>query len=106
MCRWVKSGNQRIDPCMKQTLHFLEKFGFNILACCCGHGKYPQTIVYQNSGGETFAAVVSKSLPAYLLQNTVRMPRKKRFYKRDLDGVFFIPEIAFSHAHSTDYAKP
>lgn len=99
MCKWIPSGENRIDPCMKDNLQFLQKFGFNILASCCGHDLYPSTIVYQNSKGEKFAAIVPKTLPAYLLQQTVRMPRKKRFYKRDKSGMFYIPEINSPISH-------
>jgi hypothetical protein len=94
MCNWVKSGNQRIDPCLRKTIQFLQNsFAFHTLACCCGHGKYKPTVVYKNTKGEIFAAVIPEHLPAYLLQGTIKMPRKKRFYRRDADGVFFIPEF-------------
>ncbi len=105
MCKWYKSGNQRIDPCLWETIKFLQEFGFQTLACCCGHGKYKPTVVYQNSKDEIFAAIVPKSLPAYILQGTMKMPRKKRFYRRDKDGVFFIPELAILGDSSTKGAK-
>ena len=96
MCDWHKSNNQRIDPCLRKTIKFLQDgFNFHTLACCCGHGKYKPTLVYQSSNGDIFAAVIPEHLPAYLLQGTVRMPRKKRFYKRDTDGIFFIPEAMY-----------
>ena len=93
MCKWYPSNENRIDPCLRKTIQFLQSFGFHTLACCCGHGKYKPSIVYQNSKGERFAAIIPEHLPAYLLQGTIKMPRKRRFYKRDADGVYFIPEF-------------
>ncbi len=94
MCKWYFSNENRIDPCLRKTIQLLQNsFGFHTLACCCGHGKYKPTIVYQNSKGEKFAAIIPDHLPAYLLQGTVKMPRKRRFYQRDAAGVYFIPEL-------------
>lgn len=70
-----------IDECMK---NILEHIHGNVVACCCGHGKYPMTIV-KKMGLETdpyFIEVLSGKV----------IPRKKRFYKRDKKGYYFIPE--------------
>jgi hypothetical protein len=105
MCNWVKSGNQRIDPCLRKDIAFLQGFGFKTLACCCGHGKYSRTLVYENGLGERFAAIIPKNLPVYLLQGMIKMPRKKRFYKRDSNGVFFIPEFEQLNSQQTKGEK-
>jgi hypothetical protein len=82
MCKWVKSGNQRIDPCMRVVIANLRKAGATPLGCCCGHGKYPKTIVMKT--------IEDKRVEYYTGRY---IPRTTRFYKRDSDGVFFIPEI-------------
>ena len=82
MCKWNKWGDTRIDPCMKQLLKHI--YG-NVMACCCGHGKYPMTIV-KKMGFQTnpyFLEIVSRKV----------IPRKQRFYKRDKQGVYYIPEV-------------
>lgn len=84
MCDWVKSGNQRIDPCMKEVINNLRKVGATPLACCCGHGKYSKTIVMKT--------IENKRVEYYTGRY---IQRSKRFYKRDNKGVFFIPEIDF-----------
>jgi len=86
MCALNKWGDTGIDPCMREEIKTLQKQGLKTLACCCGHGKYPKTIVVQmkseffpKSGYEIFSGMV--------------IPRAKRFYKRDSDGVYYIPEM-------------
>jgi hypothetical protein len=85
MCQWCKSGNQRIDPCMREKIKEMQVIGYDILACCCGHGKYPQTVVFLDTDEIIKAEVGNKwvTIPS----------RKKRFYKRDSNGFFFIPEV-------------
>ena len=84
MCKWNKWGDTRIDPCMKIHIHnlnMIKKEYFKIRACCCGHGKYPMTIVVENDG-VIWDLVSGKSIF-----------RKKKFYKRDKQGVYYIPEV-------------
>jgi len=71
----------RIDPCMKKILIPIRDSGIRTLACCCGHNKYPMTIVYETSTGpeEWFSGV--------------KIPRKKRFYVKDSEGFYYIPEV-------------
>ena len=85
MCKLnIKSGDTRIDPCMRPLIKFLKnKYNYNILACCCGHERYPMTIVVES--------ILSTS-PLELLSNTY-LPRKKRFYVRDKRGCYYIPEV-------------
>lgn len=81
MCKWIKSGNIRIDPCMKEVIDNLKKAGATPLACCCGHGKYHKSIVVEIDDGtrrEYYTGVL--------------IPRFSRFYVRDEAKVFFIPE--------------
>jgi hypothetical protein len=55
---------------------------YKTLASCCGHGKYPMTIVVTRGWG----------LPLeYFTQIT--LPRRRRFYKKDKQGYFYIPEV-------------
>jgi len=70
----------RIDSCMKEEIKQLNKKGIKTLACCCGHKKYPKTIIYQNRNG------------IYDLVSGIKILRNERFYIRDKQGLFFIPE--------------
>jgi hypothetical protein len=81
MCKWIKSGANRIDPCMRGKIALLEVLRIPTLACCCGHSKYPETIVVNSLNG------------IYELNTGVKIPRKKRFYVRDKEGFYYIPEV-------------
>lgn len=82
MCKKTKykSCNVRIDKCMVEYVKIKQKSGLKTLASCCGHDKYPVTLVIQ---GKT-------RIYEYISGKTI--PRKKRFYKRDKEGYYFIPE--------------
>lgn len=85
MCEFnKKSGFNRIDPCMRSVINFLkmEITNISILACCCGHKKYPMTIVMvDNLTGRIFDLMSGKTIL-----------RKKKFYKKDEQGYYYIPE--------------
>lgn len=87
MCKKTnyKISNPRIDKCMKTVIfnlnYFLRK-GFKTVACCCGHKKYPPTILIKNSYNVIFDLFSGKVIP-----------RKRRFYKRDKQGYYYIPEV-------------
>ena len=84
MCKlkkYHKTSNTQIDECMRDWIKLLERLGItNIMACCCGHRRYPKTIVlkgirycYEGFSGE-------------LIQRT------RRFYVKDKQGYYYIPE--------------
>lgn len=87
MCKFSKSGLKRIDPCMRKLIEQINKFmPGKTLACCCGHGKYPMTIVMQENNGLRFE-----------LLSDIEIPRTRRFYKKDKQGYYFIPEVLDIH---------
>jgi len=53
------------------------------VGCCCGHNKYPMTIVIQNT----------QNYRTWEFFTGVDIPRKKRFYKKDKEGYYYIPEV-------------
>lgn len=81
MCEWVKSGDNRIDPCMRSTISELQLKGIKTLGSCCGHGIYGPTIIMEENGKHI----------EYL--SGIVIPRKRRFYKRDANGVYYVPEV-------------
>ena len=70
-----------IDECMNWVGYITHK-KLKVVACCCGHSKYPMTIVVKNFKGYIWDLISNK-----------KIPRKKRFYKRDKQGFYFIPEL-------------
>jgi hypothetical protein len=75
-----------IDECMVkfiETLNFiLEPIFYTPVACCCGHSKYPMTVILKDNKGFCFDLISGKTIP-----------RKKKFYKKDDEGYYYIPEV-------------
>ena len=83
MCKFnPKNDGRFIDPCMKKQVEKFKNMGFNVVACCCGHNKYNKTIIIKDQLGNVYDSVSKKSVL-----------RKKKFYKKDKQGVYFIPEV-------------
>jgi len=80
-----KTSNTRIDKCMRNLINQLNMH-IKTYACCCGHGRYPMTIVC-GYGGD------GKVMYRYDLMSGIEIPRTRRFYKRDKDGYYYIPEV-------------
>ena len=84
MCDFNPKNDSRfIDPCMEYLLEDLNSLGIKTYASCCGHGKYNMTIIAKTQDGKKFYDLMSRKI----------IPRKKRFYKRDKQGVYHIPEV-------------
>ena len=88
MCKFnPKNDSRRIDPCLRPLIRFLKDEGYIPVACCCGHGKYPMTIIIRI--GRTDHPDCSY---IEILSDRV-IPRKKRFYLKDKQGYYYIPEL-------------
>ena len=73
-----------IDECMKKVVDFINVFGKKrTLASCCGHKKYPMTIVVDIG--------LSKRVPFEIFSGEY-LPRQRKFYKKDKQGYYYIPE--------------
>ena len=76
-----------MDPCLVRQVKLLNwryRGHYRTLGSCCGHGRYPKTVVVQDLRKQrTFELFSEKDIP-----------RKKRFYRRDRDGVYYIPEVS------------
>ena len=89
MCKKTnyKSCNVRIDKCMRGFISTLKSYGIEVLACCCGHGKYPMTIIYRHKSNDILNGNIYDMISGWGIQ------RKRNFYKRDKEGYFYIPEV-------------
>ena len=85
MCKKTnyKSSNVRIDKCMRPLIEFLNDIDYDTIASCCGHGKYPMTIVVRDFNTKEI----------YELLSETEIPRKRSFYKKDKQNYYFIPEV-------------
>ena len=74
----------RIDECMHNLIYFINtSVALRTLACCCGHNRYPMTVVVQNMvTGEIYEFMTGEEIN-----------RDKLFYKKDKQGYYYIPEV-------------
>lgn len=79
-----RNDGRRIDPCMRKLIKFLNDQGIETVSCCCGHGKYPMTI---------FVATDKPNIYQEICFDIFVESKAKRFYKKDLKGFYFVPEI-------------
>jgi len=78
----IQGRNIRVDGCMKDLILDLNEHEIKTLACCCGHGKYQQTIIVTDG----------KRIYEFFTDTTI--PRKRNFYRTDTDGFYYLPEIS------------
>jgi hypothetical protein len=76
-----KNKYLRLDSCMADLISKLNNQGKETLACCCGHEKYEKTVVCRFHG---------KNIELF---SGIEIPRQKRFYIRDKEGIYHIPEV-------------
>ena len=83
MCEFNPKNDSRfIDPCLKGVLADLKRQGVTVIASCCGHDKYPKTIIITEKSGRISDLI-----------SGITIPRKKRFYRKDVEGYYYIPEL-------------
>lgn len=78
-------SNKRVDSCLVPLLLSLEFLGVETVASCCGHGKYPMTVIAKKGSKTDFGLEIFTGLI---------IPRTKRFYKPDNKGFYYIPEVS------------
>jgi hypothetical protein len=86
MCEKKKGLHNRTDKCMKILIKMLNAYfidDIKIVACCCGHNKYPMTVVIKSP--------LYKN--CFELFTEVDIPRKRKFYVKDKQGYYYIPEV-------------
>ena len=93
MCE--KNKSTRMDRCMKNLIEVLNRVpGIETQGSCCGHGKYPMTIIVRHEGGHG----VGLFDVVYELMTGISIPRKRSFYKKDKQGFYYIPEVVEGEA--------
>ncbi len=93
MCKFnPKNEGRRIDPCLEIPLIVWEwainKKKIKLVGSCCGHEKYHKTLI----------AKKIKSGQAFDLISGVPIPRKTKFYRKDKQGIYYVPEVEEHYA--------
>jgi hypothetical protein len=83
MCKHTKSSNKRIDCCIAGFIQELHRRGIVTYGSCCGHKKYSLTVICKSESSGMFFDLISG----------VCIPRVKRFYRKDVNGLYYIPEV-------------
>jgi len=77
----VRGRKFRVDGCMQEFIVSLNECGVETLGCCCGHGRYPMSVVVRN-GNDIFD-----------IFSGMNIPRTRRFYITDDEGYYYLPEV-------------
>jgi len=74
---------KKVDKCLSGLLCFINgNTSFKTLGSCCGHGRYPVSIVCKSPFGFIVEICSGKIIP-----------RTRKFYKKDENGYYYIPEM-------------
>lgn len=77
-----KFKNIRVDGRMREIVKWFSKHSFfDTVMCCSGHSKYHPTLLVRGNNH------------VYEIFSGIKYPfERKRFYKQDDEGLFYIPE--------------
>ena len=71
----------KLDKCISSLIMYLNFYGIETVASCCGHSKYQMTIIANFDGN--FKDIISNK----------EILRVRKFYKKDKQGYYYIPEV-------------
>lgn len=81
MCQKLPYENPRIDKCLLEEIANLNANGYKTLASCCGHDKYPKTII-----GFDIHGILKELCSGLVLEKK----KRNRYYKRDKQGYYYL----------------
>lgn len=86
MCKKLPYCNPRIDECLTKIISNINSSGkYRTLSSCCGHNKYPKTIIVKN--------ILTGNVFEYFSKIELRSKKRNRYYKKDNEGFYYVPEI-------------
>lgn len=93
MCTKLPYLNPRIDECLRPFVKCLNaQDTFRTVASCCGHDKYPATIIFEDvTNGKVYEWHSEKELPR-IAKELQKQPRGRKIYQKDAEGYYFLPE--------------
>jgi hypothetical protein len=72
-----------VDKCLEHLIENINGPYLHTLGSCCGHNRYPASII-------AFDEITERTIEIF---SNKEILRKKRFYKKDSNGYYFIPEV-------------
>ena len=82
----IQDKSISVDSCIAETVQMINTELSNkikTLGCCCGHGKYPKTIVVKD--------LLTGINYEYFTKKIIR--RSRNLYYKDNEGIFHLPEV-------------
>jgi len=81
--KYSKLKTAKVDDELGPLVQYLNDKGIETVGCCCGHGRYPATVLIKEKG---------KIIDIFSQEE---VPRVKRFYfKNKKQGLYYIPEVS------------
>ncbi len=93
LCEKLPYCARNIDPCILAKIKKLQKMGLDTILSCCGHNKYPETIIIKNDDNTVYEYNSSKFLKDY---NPFFDKRHNPYYIKDADNYYFIPGVNYT----------
>nr|MDO8114951.1 hypothetical protein [Candidatus Sigynarchaeota archaeon] len=94
MCDKLRYENPRIDRCLVEAIEQINAGGeFHTIASCCGHGRYPPTIIVRDRNGHYYE---------YVSKQLVDKAKRHRYYRRDPFGFYYVGQIDLQKCHWLD----
>ena len=78
-----------IDECMRPFIRWLKEKHVT-MSCCCGHGRYPMTVVVKEGIRD---GLDRKIIYREIFSQRI-IPRTRKFYKKDKQGYYYLPEVS------------
>jgi len=66
------------------------------IASCCGHRKYPMSVIIK----EGISDRIENKIVYRDIFSQIIIPRKRRFYIKDKQGYYYIPETVLPTKHN------
>ena len=85
----IEGKSISVDRCIREKVQEINDMGYVTISSCCGHGRYPPTIVI---GQYCEDGRVMGDFEFFTSKNIWR--DKRKIYSRDIDGFHFIPEVS------------
>ena len=82
----IEGKSISVDSCIADHVKRINeehKGSLITLGCCCGHGKYPSTIVVKG--------LISGIICEFF--SNIVIPRTRNLYYKDNEGIFHLPEV-------------
>ena len=90
LCEKLRYCNPRKDKCLITKIELINAMKvYQTLSSCCGHNKYPETIVVMDRKSKRVSLFDS---PHIFLGYGRR--KGNRYYKTDQENFYYIPEVS------------